>query len=49
MMEHGTLEPQLPTFERRSINRYAEYHQAATESDHRLGEVASRRLIRRET
>jgi len=49
MMEHGTLESQLPTFERRSINRYAEYHQAATESDYRLGEVASRRLIGRET
>ena len=48
MMEHGTPESQLPTFERRVINRYAEYHQAATESDHRLGEVASRRLIGRE-
>lgn len=49
MMEHGTPGSQLPTFERRVINRYAEYHQAATESDHRLGEVASRRLIGRET
>ena len=49
MMEHGTPESQLPTFERRVINRYAEYHQAAAESDHRLGQVASRRLIGRET
>ena len=48
MMEHGTPESQLPTFERRVINRYAEYHKAATESDHRLGEAASRRLIGRE-
>ena len=45
MVAHGTPESQLPIFERRVINRYAEYHQAATESDHQLGEIASMRLI----
>ena len=48
MVEHGTPESQLPMFERRVVTRYAEYQQAATESDHRLGEAASRHLMRRQ-
>ena len=48
MVEHGTPESQLPMFERRVVTRYAEYHQAATESDHRLGEAASRHLMGRQ-
>ena len=44
MVEHGTPEAQLPLFEQRVSARYAEYHQAAAESDGRLGEAASRHL-----
>jgi len=44
MVAHGTPEAQLPIFEQRVGARYAEYHQAAAESDVRLGEVVSRHL-----
>lgn len=39
MVEHGTPSAQLPIFEQRVGARYSEYHQAASESDGRLGEV----------
>lgn len=39
MVEHGTPSNQLPIFEQRVSARYAEYHQAASESDARLGEA----------
>ncbi len=44
MVEHGTPRSQLPIFEQRVSARYAEYHQAASESDERLGEAVSRHL-----
>jgi hypothetical protein len=44
MVEHGTPESQLPLFEQRVSARYAEYHQAAAESDGLLGKAASRHL-----
>lgn len=44
MVQHGTPESQLPIFEQRVSARYAEYHQAASESDERLGEAVSRHL-----
>jgi len=44
MVQHGTPEAQLPIFEQRVSARYAEYHQAAAESDVRLGKAASRHL-----
>jgi hypothetical protein len=44
MVEHGTPEVQLPIFEQRVSARYAEYHQAAAESDGRLGDAVSRHL-----
>lgn len=44
MVHHGTPEAQIPLFEQRVSARYAEYHQAAAESDIRLGEAVSRHL-----
>ena len=44
MIEHGTPEVQLPLFEQRVSARYAEYHQAAAESDGMLGDAVSRHL-----
>jgi hypothetical protein len=41
MASHGTPQAQLPIFEQRVSARYAEYHQAAAESDGRLGEAVS--------
>ena len=45
MVENGTPQSQLPMFEQRVSSRYAEYHQAAAESDEKLGEVVSRRML----
>jgi len=45
MVAHGTPESQLPVFEQRVSARYAEYHQAAAESDTMLGEAVSRHLV----
>lgn len=44
MVMHGTPRPQIPLFEQHVSARYAEYHQAAAESDARLGEAVCRRL-----
>lgn len=44
MVEMGTPRPQIPLFEQRVSSRYAEYHQAAAASDHRLGLAVSRHL-----
>ncbi len=44
MVQHGTPQAQLPLFEQRVSARYAEYHQAAAKSDHRLGDAVSRQL-----
>ena len=44
MVAHGTPVSQLPIFEQRVSARYAEYHQAAAESDRKLGEAVSRHL-----
>jgi len=41
---HGIPPAQLPLFEQRVSARYAEYHQAAAESDGRLGEAVCRHL-----
>jgi len=45
MVENGTPESQLPIFEQRVGARYAEYNQAAAESDDKLGEAVSRHLL----
>ena len=45
MVENGTPKSQLPLFEQRVSARYAEYHQAAADSDDRLGEAVSRHLL----
>ena len=45
MVKNGTPESQLPLFEARVGSRYAEYHHASAESDEKLGQVASRRLV----
>ncbi len=45
MVENGTPKSQLPLFEQRVSARYAEYHQAAAESDDRLGQAVSRHLL----
>jgi hypothetical protein len=45
MVENGTPKSQLPLFEQRVSARYAEYHQAASESDEKLGEAVSRHLL----
>lgn len=44
MVDNGTPRAQLPLFEQRVGARYAEYRQAATVSDTRLGEVVVRHL-----
>lgn len=44
MVDQGTPRPQLPIFEQRVSARYAEYHQAASESDVHLGEAVCRHL-----
>ena len=44
MVQHGTPSGQLPLFEQRVSARYAEYNQAAAESDALLGAVVSRHL-----
>lgn len=44
MIAHGTPEAQLPIFEQRVGARYAEYNQAAAESDERLGAAVSRHV-----
>ena len=44
MAEHGTPTAQLPIFEQLVSARYAEYHQAASESDGRLGEAVCKHL-----
>lgn len=45
MVLHGTPKSQLPLFEQRVGARYAEYHQAAAESDDKLGEAVSRHML----
>jgi len=45
MVAHGTPESQLPIFEQRVSARYAEYHQAAAESDDKLGAAVSRNML----
>ena len=45
MVENGTPKSQLPLFEQRVSARYAEYHQAAAESDTKLGEAVSRHIL----
>lgn len=45
MVEHGTPQSQLPLFEQRVGARYAEYHQAAAESDDKLGAAVSRHML----
>lgn len=44
MVDQGTPRVQLPIFEQRVSARYAEYHQAASESDERVGEAVCRHL-----
>ncbi len=44
MVGHGTPRVQLPLFEQHVAARYAEYHQAASESDTRLGEAVCRHV-----
>ena len=45
MVENGTPKSQLPLFEQRVSARYAEYHQAAAQSDNKLGEAVSRHML----
>jgi len=45
MVENGTPKSQLPLFEQRVSARYAEYHQAAAQSDSKLGEAVSRHIL----
>ena len=45
MVVNGTPKSQLPLFEQRVSARYAEYHQAAAESDGKLGAAVSRHMI----
>jgi hypothetical protein len=45
MVQHGTPSEQLPKFEQRVSMRYAEYHQAAEESDLRVGRAVVRHLV----
>ncbi|MFQ5536480.1 MAG: hypothetical protein ACE5GJ_03410 [Gemmatimonadota bacterium] len=44
MAQHGTPPEQLPIFEQQVSARYAEYHQAASASDVRLGEAVCHHL-----
>ena len=45
MVSNGTPKSQLPLFEQRVSARYAEYHQAAAESDDKLGKAVARHLV----
>lgn len=45
MVDNGTPKSQLPLFEQRVSARYAEYHQAAAQSDNKLGESVSRHIL----
>ena len=45
MVDNGTPKSQLPIFEQRVSARYAEYNQAAADSDEKLGEAVSRHLL----
>jgi len=45
MVDNGTPKSQLPLFEQRVSARYAEYHQAAAESDSKLGASVSRHML----
>jgi len=45
MVDNGTPEAQVPLFEQTVSARYAEYHQAAAESDGKLGEAVGRHLL----
>ena len=45
MVENGTPKSQVPIFEQRVGARYAEYNQAASDSDEKLGRAVSRHLI----
>ena len=45
MVDNGTPKSQLPLFEQRVSARYAEYHQAAAQSDNKLGEAVSRHIL----
>lgn len=44
MVQNGTPSEQLPKFEQRVSMRYAEYHQAASQSDKHLGQAVARHL-----
>jgi hypothetical protein len=45
MVQNGTPSAQLPKFEQRVSMRYAEYHQAASESDERVAQAVARHLV----
>lgn len=45
MVENGTPKSQLPIFEQRVSARYAEYNQAASASDVKLGEAVARHML----
>lgn len=45
MVLNGTPKAQLPLFEQRVGARYAEYHQAAAESDDKLGDAVTRHML----
>jgi hypothetical protein len=45
MVQNGTPTAQLPKFEQRVSARYAEYHQAASESDEQVGVAVVRHLV----
>lgn len=45
MVQNGTPKVQLPLFEQRVSARYAEYHQAAAESDDKLADAVSRHML----
>ena len=47
MVNNGTPKVQLPLFEQRVSARYAEYHQAASQSDGTLGTAVSAHLLGR--
>jgi hypothetical protein len=45
MVQNGTPSEQLPKFEQHVSTRYAEYHQAASQSDDHFGRAVVRRLV----
>jgi len=45
MVQNGTPQSQLPLFEQRVASRYAEYHQAAAESDGKLANAVTRHIL----